>query len=219
MTPKAHLFDMDGTLISLDTDVSWQYFLQSRGLVPDSAGEEAEKFYQQYNNGTLDVPAFLAFQFQCSIGKPEAEFLRLAREHFEQAIRPCLFEQARRYIAGLKEEGKILAVLTSTCVELARPAANALGIDEVLGTEILCENGLFTGRLAGIYGLGPGKVAIADAWRKTRNLAWEDLAYYGDSINDRFILEKVGEPIAVNPSPSLRSIADAKNWPVVLWSK
>ena len=39
-----------------------------------------------------------------------------------------------------------------------------------------------------------------------------DIAYFGDSINDRFILEAVGHPFAVNPSPALDALAEQRGW-------
>ena len=42
-----------------------------------------------------------------------------------------------------------------------------------------------------------------------------DFAYFGDSINDRFVLEKVGHAHAVNPSDELKKIALEKSWTIL----
>ena len=44
-----------------------------------------------------------------------------------------------------------------------------------------------------------------------------ELAYYGDSINDRYILEACGFPYTVNPSASLRVLAERQHWPILSW--
>ena len=42
-------------------------------------------------------------------------------------------------------------------------------------------------------------------------------SYYGDSINDRYILEACGFPYTVNPSASLRVLAERQHWPILSW--
>ena len=215
---RAHLFDLDGTLIAADTDVSWQSFLVARGLAPRSVIAEADRFYEQYRRGTLIPEEFLRFQFRAVLGRPLAELRELAREHFTDALRALLLPRAAARVAELKREGLPVAVLTSTFVELARPAAEAQGIREVLGTTLKVDaQGNLTSELAGPYGLGPGKVAIAEVWRRERGLDWSELAYYGDSINDRFILERVGAPFAVNATPELVELAAQRGWPLLDW--
>jgi phosphoserine phosphatase len=41
--------------------------------------------------------------------------------------------------------------------------------------------------------------------------------YYGDSISDLQIFEKIGFPVAVNPNPTLTEIANQKRWPIESW--
>ena len=56
------IFDLDNTLINTDSDHSWPQYLIKKGLV-DAAETEAqnEKFYRDYQNGCLDIDAFLKF--------------------------------------------------------------------------------------------------------------------------------------------------------------
>ena len=42
---------------------------------------------------------------------------------------------------------------------------------------------------------------------------------YGNSAADRCMLARVGNPVAVNPSPALQRIARAAGWPVLTWDK
>jgi phosphoserine phosphatase len=39
--------------------------------------------------------------------------------------------------------------------------------------------------------------------------------FYSDSRNDLPLLEKVSHPIAISPDATLRSVAEARGWPVV----
>ncbi len=50
---------------------------------------------------------------------------------------------------------------------------------------------------------------------RRRGLTLAEAAYYGDSVNDVPILEAVGHPVAVNPSPLLRRAAEERGWPII----
>ena len=102
---------------------------------------------------------------------------------------------------------------------IATPVARAFGIDLVLGTQLELRDGRYSGRIAGVYGVGPGKVEIAVAELKQRGFTLAELAYYGDSINDRYILEACGFPYTVNPSASLRALAEQLHWPILSWKR
>src|SRR5712692_4351722 len=77
----------------------------------------------------------------------------------------------------------------------------------------------WTGRIVGEAMFGEAKA------RAVRKLAAEqglDLARcyaYGDSASDRWLLEAVGKPAAVNASDELARIARKQGWPVLSWEK
>ena len=55
------IFDLDNTLLSIDSDHAWGEFLVEQGAVDPVAYREAnERFLADYNAGTLDMMAFLA---------------------------------------------------------------------------------------------------------------------------------------------------------------
>jgi phosphoserine phosphatase len=51
------------------------------------------------------------------------------------------------------------------------------------------------------------------------NLDLQRCFAYGDSVSDRWMLEKVGKPAAVNPSNDLARIVRRNDWPVLRWEK
>ncbi len=216
--PLFYLFDMDHTLIKADCDVTWKYFVVKHQLAPASALSEADRFFDDYNRGELDVNAFYEFQFREFAGRTEVEMAALAEQHFMEYIRPNLYPEARRTVENAKAAGVPVGILSSTNTVISTPVARALGIDLVLGTRLEVTDGHYTGRITGTYGAGPGKVTIAGALAMERGLSLRDFAYFGDSINDRNILEAVGFPTAVNPSDSLKRLASERGWPIVAWA-
>lgn len=216
--PLIFFFDMDHTLINHDCDVSWKQFVVKHGLAPESDLAEADRYFDDYNAGTLDVEEFYGFQFREFVGRTEPEMLELSNLHFREFVEPHIYAEGRRLVGSLLRQGSPVAILTSTNSIVARPIAEALGISEVLGTTLELRDGRFTGRITGSYGAREGKVAIAREWAARHGVTLADFAYYGDSVNDVQILEAVGFPNTVNPSGELRRIAEERNWPILNWS-
>ena len=56
------LFDLDGTLIPVDSDHAFGGFMVEVGWVDASVwGRRNDEFFAQYNAGTLDLPAYIDF--------------------------------------------------------------------------------------------------------------------------------------------------------------
>lgn len=215
--PSVYFFDMDHTLINHDCDVSWKQFVVKHGLAPESDLAEADRYFDDYNAGTLDVEEFYGFQFREFVGRSEPEMLELSQLHFREFVEPHIYAEGRRLVGSLLERNVPVAILTSTNSIVARPIAAALGISEVLGTTLELKDGRFTGRITGPYGAREGKVEIAREWAARHGVTLADFAYYGDSVNDVQILDAVGFPNTVNPSGELRRIAGERNWPILTW--
>ncbi len=213
-----YLFDMDHTLIGADCDVTWKSFAVAEGLAPASALDEADRFYRDYVSGTLDSAAFGEFQYREYVGRTVAEMAVLAELHFEKWIRPHMYRDAVELVTELRGRGKPVGILTSSNHVVATPVARAFGIDLVLGTRLEVVNGRYTGETTGTYGAGEGKVAISRKLLEVEGMEFRQLAYFGDSINDRHILSACGFPHTVNPDPALRELALARNWKILNWS-
>ena len=210
---------MDHTLIQADCDVTWKQFAVAHNLAPETALAEADRFFDDYNAGCLDLKAFHEFQFREFAGNTVERMAELAELHFKEFIADRIYPDAVKLIGELRSAGIPVGILTSTNSVIATPVARAFSIDLVLGTRLEVCDGRYTGRIAGVYGVGPGKVEIAAAELEKRGMNLRQLAYYGDSINDRYILEACGFPYTVNPSASLRTLAERLNWPILRWTR
>ncbi len=212
---REHWFDMDHTLIENDCDVSWKDFVVAKRLADESALATADAFYQDYLAGTLDAEAFARFQLAEFAGRSEAEMAALAREHFETVVRERVRPKALARVREAAASGCVTAILTSTNLVLARPVAEYFGVDYCHGAELELVDGRYTGRHSGNYPVGAGKVLVAERECARRGVKLDEVAYYGDSFNDRFILAAVGAPFAVNPDDKLRRLAETNGWPLL----
>lgn len=106
------------------------------------------------------------------------------------------------------------AELTRT-IQTVRPEGNI----RVRATRLEEKGARWTGRILEEAMFGEAK---ARAVRRIADEAGLDLQRcfaYGDSVYDCPMLETVGQPAAVNPSPNLACIARRNNWSILRWSE
>jgi phosphoserine phosphatase len=60
---------------------------------------------------------------------------------------------------------------------------------------------------------GPGKVVWAERFAAEYDVDLAASTFYTDSISDLPLLERVGQPVAVNPDLRLRRLARRRGWP------
>ncbi len=210
------IFDLDNTLLRGDSDHAWGRFLVERHLVDGDVYErENERYYAQYQAGTLDIMEFLAFALA-----PLARFDRATLETWHQEfmrskILPMITASARTLVEKHRARGDTLLIITATNRFLTAPIARAFGIDHLLATEPEVANGRYSGRVAGTPCYREGKVLRLQEWLRQHGETLGDSWFYSDSHNDLPLLEIVTHPIAVNPDDILRSTAQARHWPVL----
>ena len=213
-----HIFDMDGTLVDNDCDVSWKLFLVDAGLAPKSDIELAEKYYRDYVDGVLDLDAFLSFQLREFVGSTHAEMAALCQRHFDTVVRPKCRPGAIAAVREAAASGKPSTILSSTNTMISEPVRAFFGITETAGPTLeLDASGRFTGKLVGDYTLGPQKVVRMRKMAEARGIDPKDIAAYGDSAADIPLLSNVGHPFVVAPSDELRAEALKRGWPILTW--
>jgi HAD superfamily hydrolase (TIGR01490 family) len=215
MARQHHFWDMDHTIIDQDCDVSWKSFMIAKGLAAPVDRQVAEGFFRDYQAGFLNEKAFLHFQLREFRGRPPREMEVLAEEHFQSLVKATVRSDAFERIQAQIREGHQVYLLTATNRIVAMPVARYFGISQVLATELELRAGCYTGQILGRYCAGEGKLARLRHYCRSKSINLAEIHYYGDSVSDIEVLQKVGHPVAVNPQPGLRSRAQAEGWPVV----
>ncbi|MBK8163629.1 MAG: HAD family hydrolase [Gammaproteobacteria bacterium] len=210
------LFDLDNTLLAGDSDYLWGEFLVERGVVDrHHYARENERFYHEYQAGTLDIHAWLAFQLRPLAEHEPGFMLDLRRQFLEEKIRPIILPAGRALIEHHRTRGDTPLIITATNSFITRPIAASLGIEYLLATEPEIVAGRYTGGVTGIPCFRNGKVDRLSAWltenRKDLAGSW----FYSDSHNDLPLLQLVEHPVAVNPDDTLARYAASRSWPIL----
>jgi len=217
--PGIALFDLDYTLLGGDATYEWIRFLIELGVLErDSTVAELDRFYDDYAAGTLDIHAFLHFDFRPLAGNPRAQLERWRAQYLQQAIAPIMLPKARELIASHEARGHVTAIITAANSFVTTPIAEMFGVGNLLASVPETSDGEFTGRIEGIPCFHEGKVIKLEAWLASRGQALTDFAesyFYGDSQSDLPLMEKVTHPVAVEPDDVLAERARARRWRII----
>ena len=140
---------------------------------------------------------------------------------------PAFFTDAIERVGWHAKQGHAIFLVTGTLEPLASAAALALilrlavrGITTSIGicaTRLEEVNDQWTGRIVGEAMFGEAKVRAVRQIAAELNLDLGRCYAYGDSAHDRWLLEAVGQPAAVNPSGKLERIAMRRGWAILRW--
>ena len=213
------LFDLDNTLLSGDSDFEWGQFLIAEGVLDREAYAARNlEFYEQYKAGTLDIHVFLEFQLKPLSRHPRAQLDAWHAQFMQTRILPMMGEKARALVQRHREAGDTLAIITATNRFVTEPIARAFGISHLIATEAEQVSGEFTGNTIDVPCFREGKVKRLEAWLAEQGASWQAIQrswFYSDSHNDLFLMERVTDPVAVDPDPQLMQTAQARGWPVI----
>jgi len=220
MKHRLALFDLDHTLLPLDSDHSWGVFTTTIGWTdPVEFNRRNDEFFAHYRAGTLDINEYVRFATD-AVRQRGAVAAAEAHERFmAEVIRPAILPAARDLVERHRAAGDQLVIVTATNAFVTRPIADALGIDELIAVDLVrdAETGWITGAIDGTPSAREGKVARMDAWLAARGWGWDDVeaTFYSDSLNDIALLERVDHPVATNPDAHLRALAAERGWPIL----
>jgi len=216
---KLALFDLDHTLLPIDSDYSWGTFTTAIGWTdPVEFARRNDEFYAHYQAGTLDVHDYVRFATEAARRRGPQEALaareRFMREVIAPAIRPQALELVRRH----QQAGDEVLIITATNEFVTRPIAEAFGVQQLIAVELVRDSqGWITGEIQGTPSFREGKVRRFDDWLAARRLAREqaEVTFYSDSINDLPLMDNVDYPVATNPDDRLRALALQRGWRVL----
>ena len=213
------IFDLDNTLLRGDSDHAWGRFLIENHVVDGAEYErENERYYAQYQAGTLDIMEFLAFALHPLAQHDRATLDRWHRQYMQSKILPMITPAAQALVDKHRRRGDTLLIITATNRFITAPIAAEFGVPNLLATEPEEINGRFTGKVSGTPCYREGKVTRLKSWMDEQGQNLQGSWFYSDSHNDLPLLSLVDHAVAVNPDNILQREAKKRGWQILALS-
>jgi HAD superfamily hydrolase (TIGR01490 family) len=213
------LFDLDHTLLPIDSDHAWGEFLIATGVVDKTSFKAAnDRFYKDYEAGVLDIAVYVEFTLAPLLGLSWTKLREWHAEFMRQVIVPAMLPVARELVNYHKQRGDLCAIVTGTNSFITAPIARAFGIDHLIATVAGINEGVLTGKMRGTPAYREGKVTRVEAWLESMALSLSSVprsTFYSDSHNDLALMMRVTDPIATNPDDTLRATALERGWRIL----
>lgn len=229
----AAFFDLDGTLLRPPSlEKRWFRELRSRRLITTRNYfgwlVEAARLLPHGIEAILHANKMYLRGVAVEEASWERGDGRSTRRKAAESLRDLFYRQALQRLAWHAKQGHAILIVSGSLQPLALGAAAALedglaarGLRTAIGvyaTRLEAREGRWTGRVAGEAMFGAAKARAIREIAASRRFELEKCFAYGDSANDRWMLEAVGKPVAVNPSNDLARIAARNGWPILRWN-
>jgi HAD superfamily hydrolase (TIGR01490 family) len=219
--PSAAFFDLDRTLISGSSAFTLATAARAAGMIPtrellrDSVNALTFKLLGASDDTTDGVrDRALAF-----VRGQRQDDLAALNERVLPTLLGKIRPEARRLLDLHRHAGRSTYIVSAAPQEIVEPLARSLGMTGGIGTRGEVVDGIYTGRLAGPFCYGPGKVEAIRELARWDGLDLAQCYAYSDSSSDRPMLDAVGHPVVVNPDGRLERHARRNGWPVVHFSQ
>ncbi|WP_060977084.1 MULTISPECIES: HAD-IB family hydrolase [unclassified Blastomonas] len=151
---------------------------------------------------------------------PRANARMLAEKFADRLAADGFFADGKKRIAAERAEGRRVIMATAANAFYVEALARRLGIDEVVCTRSTWQGETLTPQIEGENCYGEAKREMVESYLEEQGLARADVhvRFFSDHVSDKPTFEWSDEPIAVNPSPKLKALAQKRRWPVLHWT-
>lgn len=217
---KIALFDLDSTLLPIDSDHAWGAFTEQLGWVDSREfAQHNDRFYEQYRQQTLDINEYIHFATTAIRTQGMAAALKAREQFMQEVVQPHILPQARALVNQYLNTGYECVLVTATNDFVTQPIAIELGFPHLIATVLeRTAQGELTGHIVGTPSFQGGKVARVEQWLAEKGHNWDtlqDSVFYSDSMNDLPLLDQVSRPVATNPDHQLEALAKERGWSVL----
>jgi len=217
MPRRAALFDMDRTLVRIDTATLYVRYQRDRGEAGLRDALRVAWWMLKYSFGFMDAPRIAQEAMRAFTGKEERWLEESCKQWFVDYVLEHVADAGRRAVRRHLDDGDLVAIVTGATPYAAEPLARELGIEHVIATHLEVEEGRFTGQVRHPMSYGEGKVVLTEKLATAHGFSLSEATFYSDSITDLPLLQRVHTPVAVNPDTRLRRHATKNGWRIETW--
>lgn len=220
---KAAFFDVDGTLTKGNV---WKAIMDQ--FKKQNVRRATNAFYWLYHTpsfflfkaGLISQSRFrfgwakhLAWYFRAyTISQSQAIWDGVIRENLPSEWR----EDSLHILKNHVKAGDLVVLVSGGPTPLIQKIADHLGADMGIGTDLIQEDGIYTGG-SGIVCQDKNKVILSHLALKNSGIEvdFQNSVAYADSPGDVAMFEMVGRAVALHPDERLLPIAKERGWEIV----
>jgi len=217
VTRAAAFFDMDHTLLQCNTASLWLRWLRQHNEISMFRTLRAIGWLMQYKLAVLDMESVTARAIAEMAGQSEDDLVVKTRAFFAAQVQTAVAPKALEAVKRHRDEGHVMAILSSSTPYMVEPLAAHLGIEHAICTRLNVSDGKFAGTHVRPACYGAGKVHWAEAFAAAEGVDLGSSYFYTDSYSDLPMLQRVGMARVVNPDARLKRHARRVGWDVDLW--
>ena len=175
------LCDFDGSLMNGYSAVAFLREQLRRGDFSAKQFVEMAAVMTRFGLGDIGFSAMMATAMQFLRDTPEADFEAFGETLYEKHIAKEIYPEARALVEAHQKRGHTVAIVSSATRFQVEDAAEILGIEHVLCSELESEDGVFTGEIVRPTCWGEGKVTAAETLAAEHGLDLDRSYFYSDS--------------------------------------
>jgi HAD superfamily hydrolase (TIGR01490 family) len=218
---SAAFFDLDKTVIAKSSTLAFGRPFYKGGLVNRRAvlkSSFAQFVYLLQGADEDSMDKMRDYLKALCAGWSVQQVHDIVAETLHELIDPLVYAEALALFDEHRAAGRQVILVSSSGEEIVGPIGEMLGVDSVIATRMVVEDGHYTGDIA-FYAYGENKAVAITEEAASRGWDLADCYAYSDSATDVPLLAAVGHPVAVNPDKALRKHAADHEWPVRVFAK
>jgi putative phosphoserine phosphatase/1-acylglycerol-3-phosphate O-acyltransferase len=211
--PRLIIFDIDGTLLpGTSTERLFSRYLRRNRIAGYS------HLFNFILKGLALAPKGVAYIISANKGYLKGfspDYMeKIGSAFFNNEIEKRISKKGFVRLTEHKMRGHKVVLLSGMPEFLLRNYSRLFKVDEYYGSVLETDNGIFTGKTVGVFPIIRGKPEVVESILKKYDLDWRHVTAYADHFHDRYLLKKVGRPVAVNPDDKLKALAEENGWQI-----
>ena len=217
----AAFFDLDKTVIARSSVLAFSKPFFNQGLLNRRSvlkSSYAQFLFLMSGADHDQMDRMRSFVTAMCTGWDVEQVKSVVNETLHEVVTPLVFAEAADLIAAHRLCGRDVVIVSASGEEVVAPIAKALGATHAMASQMVVEDGRYTGEIA-FYCYGEAKAAAVRELAEREGYQLEHCYAYSDSVTDVPMLSEVGHPAVVNPDRALRKEAAARGWPTLTFTK